>query len=87
MTCNFQGDLTFTEVSIQEVSTLLKDLKPSKSCGIDGLTARLIRDCGDFITPVLADIFNLSLKSSIFPDTWKTSMVTALFKEGKRNKA
>ena len=34
----------------------------------------------------LVDIFNLSLRTGIFPDDWKLAKVTPIFKDGNRNK-
>ena len=81
------GAFFLTEVNESVVSELLKELKPSKSCGIDGLTARLLKDCKLHIVPPILHIFNLSLSTSVFPSAWKTSLVTPLFKIGKRDDA
>ena len=68
------------------MSELLNALKPSKSCGLDSLTARLLRDCGNAIILPLTHIFNLSLRQSVFPSIWKTSFGTLLYEDGPRDK-
>ncbi len=64
------------------VKNLLKELKPSRSCGLDGLTACLLKDSKYHIVTPLLHIFNLSIVNCVFPDSWKTSVVTPLFKDG-----
>ena len=75
----------FKMVMPDEVDELLSALKPSKSCGMDGLTARLLPDCGKSIVLPLTHIFNLSLSHSVFLTYWKTSTVTPFFKDGSRD--
>ena len=77
----------FEEVTFEEVLKLLQQLSPSKACGVDGLTAHLIKACGDTIIPPLLHIFNISLKYLIFPNIWKIAWVTALHKEGQHSDA
>ena len=47
-----------------------------------GITAHLIKACGDAILPPLHYLFNLSISSLTFPDQWKSAIVTPLFKSG-----
>jgi hypothetical protein len=47
--------------------------KKTKSTGLDDISARLLKECcSRIIAPTLTDIFNQSLKSSIFPRSGKT---------------
>ena len=55
------------ELDLLGVATLIRDLKPSSSCGVDGLTARIIKAAGPSIFPVLLHLINLSIKKNIFP--------------------
>ncbi len=61
----------FNYVTIEEVAELINQLSPSKACGVDGLTARLIKLCGELIYPVLTHIFNISFQTNEFPAIWK----------------
>ena len=70
------------EISLEELAVLVRELKPSTSCGVDGLTARLIKQAGPALLPPLLHVINLSIKYSVFPDTWKIGCITPLFKEG-----
>ena len=68
-------------MAVEEVKKHLNNLKASKTCGLDGITACLIKDCGDAIVAPLLHIFNLSISENKFPSAWKTSFATPLFKE------
>jgi hypothetical protein len=45
----------------------------------------VIKDCGAVLAKPLTYIFNLILKSSIYPVAWKMSDVTPVFKSGDRS--
>ena len=59
-------------------------MKTNKAIGLDRVSARLLKDSANVLTPVLTKLFNRSLSSSIYPDIWKCGKVTALFKSGER---
>ena len=46
---------------------------------------KLLKDAAHNIAGPLADIFNLSFRTDIFPDDWKLAEVTSVFKDGNRN--
>ena len=72
----------FTEISLYDTAVLIRDLKPSSSCGGDGLTSQLIKSAGPSLIPVSCYIINRSIASSCMPSRLKTGCVTPLFKEG-----
>ena len=44
----------FSVISREDLAIVIRDLKPSRSCGIDGLNARLIKLAGlALLTPLL----------------------------------
>ncbi len=73
---------SFEPVTLKEVAELMRGLSPSKACGANGLTARLLKAYGDTIHPVLIHIFNQSFTRNEFPAVWKVAKVTPLYKEG-----
>ena len=75
----------FAPIDPEEVTKLLRGLSASKSCGIDGLMARLIKACGPVLICPLTYIYNLSLSHCIFPTIWKAARVMPLFKEGSQS--
>ena len=81
----FNSTFEFKEIDVASVFKQLSTLKTNKSTGLDGISARLLKDAAAIIAPTLTDIFNQSLKSSIFPKIWKDGKVTPIFKSGDRS--
>ena len=63
-----------------EIIDIARNLKPSKSPGYDEILPNVIKSIINNITQPLSDIFNLSLKTGIFPDKLKTAKVSPVFK-------
>ena len=74
----FNSTFEFKEIKIKSVFKQLSNLKINKSTGLNGISARLLKDAAAIIAPTLADIFNQSLKSSVFPKIWKEGKVTPI---------
>ena len=74
-----------TKIDAQSVYTLLTEVCPSKACGLDGLTVRLIRDADDTLVCPLTHIFNLSIPTGVFPEDWKIAVVSPLYKDSPRD--
>ena len=72
----------FSPITTEEV---IEALSPKKAPGIDGISIRLLRDTIDVIAEPLANIFNLSLRTAIFPDDWKLAKISPIFKDGTKN--
>ncbi|CAB3996609.1 Hypothetical predicted protein [Paramuricea clavata] len=75
---------SFNFKEVDEVSVLqeLSKLRTTKATGLDGISAKLLRDSAYIIAPYLTKIFNLSLRCGSFPDIWKKGRVTPIFKSG-----
>jgi hypothetical protein len=69
-------------ISPQEVHDQLLSLNTSKSYGPDGIPPKLLREAGHSIVPSLCKLFNHSLNTKFFPNTWKNANVHPLFKKG-----
>lgn len=65
-------DILCTE---DEVYDLVVQLDPSKSTGPDGISVRMLRGTADAIVPSLTRLFNLSLTSGTFPESWKLARI------------
>ena len=46
-----------------------------------------VKDTRDVIAQPLANMFNLSLQTGIFPDGWKIAKISPVFKEGNKTDA
>jgi hypothetical protein len=74
----------FSEIGVEEVTAVLRNLKISKATGIDMIPSRALKIAADIIAPSITWIFNLSLKTGIFVDAWKKACVLPIYKSGDR---
>ena len=51
------------------------------SCELDPISSQLLIECLDSILPALTDLFNSSLASGIFPQCFKSALVTPILKK------
>ena len=68
----------------REVESLCKDIAPLKSSGMDKLSSKICKDAFLVLIEQLVHMFNSSLNSSTFPDSWKIAKVIPLYKGGDR---
>ena len=57
-------------------------MKTSFSFGSDGIASHFIKIAFPIISHSLCRIYNLSIESGIFPDSWKIARVAPIFKSG-----
>ena len=70
------------------VKTFLMNLDSTKASGPDCIPVVVLKNCGPELSYILAELFNMCLKESCFPDCWKVSLVVPVFKNvGKRSTA
>ena len=65
-----------------DVRNIIDKFEVSKSTGLDGIGPKLLKQCGDCITPAIASIINNSIQEGIFPDKLKEASVIPIFKSG-----
>ena len=70
------------KVKEDEILKILKNLKASKLAGIDNVPQRMIRDTAEELYKSLSHLVNLSIQTSMFPNTEKSCKVTPIFKSG-----
>ena len=63
---------------------LLKDLKPHKASGPDGIPTRILILAADQVAPVLTAIFQSSLDVGELPTEWKDALISPIYKKGDR---
>ena len=69
---------------MQEIRDAIAKTKTSKSFGSDSISCYFLKLALPFIENSLACLFNTSLETSQFPDSWKLAKVTPIFKEGDK---
>ena len=79
------GTTAATFSSFEKVSQLtVKECilnSASKSCELGPILSKLLIECLDSILPSLTDLFNSSLASGIFPQCFKSALVTPILKK------
>ena len=84
-----------TNLKLHYISIIFKMVKPvitkldsSKASGPDCIPVAILKNCEPELSYVLAELFNMCLKESCFPDCWKVSLVVPVFKNvGERSTA
>lgn len=74
-------------ISEGDVRKALKRLKPSFSCGPDGIPPAILKTYGELLIPILTAIFNNSIQSATFPAAWKLARLVPVFKTGAKDSA
>ena len=77
---NHNSSIFLEPCTEQEVSKLIKSLKPKKSSGIDNVDNIILKELEDYLTAPLMLIFNNSLETGIFPEKMKIAKVVPLHK-------
>ena len=60
----------------------LKSISSNKANGIDKLIPRMLKLAAPIIAPSIAKLINNSFNTASFPQRWKTTKVSSLFKGG-----
>ncbi|CAG9828296.1 unnamed protein product [Diabrotica balteata] len=81
---DYNVDFQSLKFSLTDVFEGISSLKTTYSSGPDGIPAALIKNCIFSLCKPLQQIYNLSLSSSVFPQYWKNSFLTPIYKSGNR---
>ena len=76
------NSFSLNKVTVFKVTKILSELNIKKATGIDGVSARFLRDTACTIAPVVTHIFNLSIEKSMFPTEFKNAKVIPIYKKG-----
>ena len=75
-------------VNPKMVKKVITNLDLSKASGPDCIPVMFLKNCEPELSYILAQLFNMCLKESCFPDCWKVSLVVPVFKNvGERSTA
>ena len=81
---NHNSSIFLKPCTEQEVSKLIRSLKPKKSSGIDNIDNIILKELERYLIAPLTLIFNNSLETGIFPEKMKTAKVVPLHKAKKK---
>jgi hypothetical protein len=68
--------------TVIDVHKILSSIDVSKSTGHDGISNKLLKDSADIIAYSLTLIFNTSINTGIFPNDFKTAIISPIHKAG-----
>ena len=74
----------FTNVSVGEVKSLLRNIDPSKATGYDTIPPKLVKAAANELSQPISSLVNMSLSLSCFPHELKKSETSPLYK-GQNN--
>ena len=80
--------LKLLEISVtpKMVKNPIANLDSSKAPGPDCNLVVVLKNCEPELSYILAELFNMCLRESCFPDCWKVSLVVSVFKNvGERS--
>ena len=68
------------KITAKMVKKVIVSLDSSKASGPDHIPVVVLKNCKPELSYILAELFNMCLKESCFPDCWKVSLVVPVFK-------
>ena len=74
----------FRPIVVQDIRDAIGKIKTSKSLGSDNISSYFLKLATPYIENSLFFMFNTSLETSQFPDSWKNARITPIFKDGDR---
>ena len=86
---NDKGTSPFTSISHLHIGTegvakQLSKLNPSKACGPDQMSPRLLKLVSTELAPALRFLFQQSYNTVTVPSQWKHALVSAIYKSGAK---
>ena len=79
---NLENKFNFSHVTVETVQEILKNFDVTKSPGIDNISGLFLRDGAEVLSSPIAQLCNLSISTSSFPDGCKTAKLLPLYKKG-----
>ena len=71
----------FTAIELKDIRDAFAKVKTAKSFGTDNISSYFMKLALPYIEKSLAFLFNTSIETSQFPDSWKVARITPIFKE------
>lgn len=81
-----ENSIFLRPVTDEEMEGTINKMKENKAPGDDKIQMKWIKQNKEALTPILTEIMNKSFDKGEYPDSLKTSVITALFKKGERKK-
>lgn len=86
--CNFDSNVTIpildSQISPEEVQLQIKQLKPDKACGPDGVPPGILKMLPVQWILTLTTLFNTVFSQGRYPVEWSRAKLIAIFKKGNK---
>ena len=77
-----QQSMLLYKISEKEIKDIIRNLVNKNSSGHDDYTTKFIKLSTPLLIPALIKIFNLSIRTGVYPNNLKIAKVTPIFKKG-----
>ena len=61
---------------------VIKSLKNNKACGLDSVSAEMIKQAPTILHIFITKLFNVLYTYNIYPDIWRQGYITSIYKKG-----
>lgn len=82
---SFPSLLTHIDLSPEDVSLTLNKIPPKTSVDADNVSYMILKNGGSSIAFRLFQLYSLSLRVSRIPSSWKSAVVSPIFKKGSKS--
>ncbi|XP_065056335.1 uncharacterized protein LOC135684631 [Rhopilema esculentum] len=79
-----KAKFNFEIIELKDIRDTFAKVETTKSFGIDNISSCLLKLALTYIGNSLSFLFITSIETSQFPDAWKVSRITSIFKDGDR---
>ncbi len=80
-----QHNISSIHISPTDICDAISSIDPSKACGPEPISPRLLREGINELSSPLSIIFNILMNSSHFPSSWKLANVIPILKKNDRS--
>lgn len=68
------------EISTNEISKAVRDLKNNKSSGLDKISKKYIKSTASLFLPIYHKLFSVVFDTSLLPDAWLFGVIIPIYK-------
>ena len=72
-------------ITKQEIKSAIAGLKNGKACGLDTISAEMVKTSLPILLDVYVKLFNTIFSNGLYPKCWRDSYIVPLFKSGSRS--
>ena len=72
-----RSQCSMDDISKSEVNKVVRSINVSKSSCLDNISSSVIKIAFETLEPVVTYLYNLSIRTTTFPDLWKKALMTS----------